>query len=63
MVFQKSVQQGVPIYLYDQIGGGLEWNGQNASCSAKLMYREVNNNTVDVYVVDSLSFDVTSRGY
>jgi hypothetical protein len=63
MVFQRSAQQGVPIHLYDQIGGGLEWDGGTASCSATLMYREVNSDTVDVYVVDGVSFDVEARGY
>ena len=63
MVYQKSAQQGVSFYLYDQMGGSLEWNGEDASCSATLMYREVGYDTVNVYVVDALSFDVISRGY
>lgn len=63
MVFQKSVQQGVSVYLYDQMESGLEWDGQPASCSAALMYRKVNLDTIDIYVVDSVSFEVAARLY
>ena len=63
MVYQRSAQQGVPFYLYDQMGSSLDWNGEDASCSATLMYREVGFDSVDVYIVDSVSFDVISRGY
>jgi hypothetical protein len=63
LVYQKSVLQGVSVYLYDQIGSGLDWDGKNATCSATLMYREVKRDVVDVYVVDSVSFEVIGRGY
>jgi hypothetical protein len=63
MVYQRSAQQGVPFYLYDQIGSSLDWDGNEASCSATLMYRKVGFDNIDVYVVDSVSFDVISRGY
>ncbi len=62
MVFQKSVLQGVSVHLYDQIGSSLDWDGKNASCSATLMYREVGkDDKVDVYIVDSMSFDVLAK--
>lgn len=63
MVYQKSVLQGVRVHLYDQIGSSLNWDGKNASCSASLMYREVGDdgNDVNVYIVDSVSFDVSGR--
>ena len=63
IVFQKSVQQGVEVHLYDQIDGGFDWDGKNASCSATLMYRTVLPETIDIYVVDSESFDVLVRKY
>lgn len=62
MVFERSVLQGVPVYLYDQMKDSLSWDGKEATCSATLMYRKVNQNSVDVYVVASLSFDVKGRG-
>ena len=63
MVYQRSAQQGVQFYLYDPIGSSLDWDGEDASCSATLMYRKVGYNSIDVYVVDSVSFDVVTRGY
>lgn len=63
MVFQKSAQQGVSVHLYDQTGGGFDWDGKNASCSATLMYRTVGSESIDIFVVDSISFDVLARGY
>ena len=63
MVYQMSAQQGVDFYMYDQMGSALEWDGGDASCSATLMYREVTGDTINVYVVDSISFEVKSRGY
>jgi hypothetical protein len=63
MVFQRSVQQGVPIHLYDQIIEGLDWDGGAASCSATLMYRTISGGSINVYVVDSISFDVLAREY
>lgn len=61
MVFQKSVQQGVEVHLYDQIDGEFDWDGKNASCSATLMYRTVLPETINIYVVDSESFEVLAR--
>ncbi len=64
MVFQKSVLQGVKVYLHNHAGSGLDWDEKEASCSATLMYREVSkNNKVDIYIIDSTSFDVFGRGH
>lgn len=63
MVYQQSTQQGVDVHLYDQIGRGMEWDGKTASCSAALMYRKVEPDAVNVYVVDGVSFDVLPRTY
>ncbi len=63
MVFQRSAQQGVSIHLYDQIVEGLDWDGGDASCSATLMYRTVAGGAINVYVVDSISFEVLAREY
>jgi hypothetical protein len=49
--------------LYDQIIEGLDWDGGAASCSATLMYRTIGVNSIDVYVVDSINFDVLAREY
>lgn len=56
MVFQKSMQQGDSLYLQDESLSGFRWNGEDASCSATLMYRTDESDTV--YVVDSITFEV-----
>ncbi len=61
MVYQKSAQQGVSVYLNDQLGPEFEWDGLSASCSATLMYRVAKPDAVNVYIVDSLSFEVSSK--
>lgn len=58
LVYQRSVQQGVNVYLKDQYERDLVWDSGNASCSATLLYRSVGASAVDVYVLDALSFDV-----
>ncbi len=61
LVFQRSVPQGASVYLYDQVGGVYEWDGHDASCTASLMYREVSGDRINVYVVESTSFEVEGR--
>jgi hypothetical protein len=58
LVYQRSAQQGVSFYLYDQYERDLEWDGGTASCSATLMYRTAGAGKIDVYVLDALSFNV-----
>jgi hypothetical protein len=57
LVYQRSAQQGVRFYLYDQYERDLEWDGGPASCSATLTYRTVGEQ-VDIYVLDAVSFEV-----
>jgi len=63
LVYQRVVPQGVAVELSNQIGGVNEWDGEDASCSATLVYRQMSMNRVDVYVVESVSFDVKGRRY
>jgi hypothetical protein len=56
LVFQKSMQQGDSLYLQDESLSGFRWDGEDASCSATLMYRTDESDRV--YVVDSMTFEV-----
>ena len=61
MVFQKSVTQGISVRLYDQMVSEYEWNGEDASCTAALLYRTSASDIHQVILVDSVSFDVLAR--
>jgi hypothetical protein len=56
MVFQKSIQQKGSLYLQDESLSGFRWDGEDASCSATLMYRTEESDIV--YVVDSITYEV-----
>jgi hypothetical protein len=63
LVFQTSTREGEPIYLYDQNEKRIEWNGERASCSATLLFREVTKDSVQVGVLNTFDFIVEGRGY
>lgn len=61
LVYQRSAQPGVDFYLTDQYERDLEWDGGFASCSATLMYRVPSGAVVNLYILDSVSFDVAGE--
>ncbi len=63
MVFQKSSSLNTPVYLYDQTGDSPQWNGQSALCNATLMYRGADASAREVYLLDSINFEVNARLY
>jgi hypothetical protein len=56
VVYQASADPSAGFTLQDQPGQGLDWNGQQASCSGSLVYREQNGKNVSISYLDSTSF-------
>jgi hypothetical protein len=58
IVFQYSADPDFQFPLIDQAGQGLEWNGEDASCEASLIYRVEKGRSVEMSVLDTTWFDV-----
>lgn len=61
LVYQVSAQPGVKFLLTDPVDPRLEWDGGAASCNASLIYRVPSGTRAELYMLDSISFEVTAR--
>jgi hypothetical protein len=59
LVYQRTAQLGARFLLQDMHQQDMSWDGNAAQCSAVLLHRTQENATTHIYLLDSVSFDVT----
>jgi|GEM_PF-6202443 len=61
LVYQFNAKPGVKFLLTDPLEPGFNWDGGPASCNASLIYRVPGETQAELYMLDSMSFDVEAR--
>lgn len=61
IVFQYSAAPDFRFPLTDQAGQGLEWDGGDATCEARLIHRVDKGRSTEISVLDTISFDVAGN--
>jgi hypothetical protein len=61
LVYQLAAKPGVKFLLTDMLDSNYDWDGGAASCNASLIYRVPKEAGADLYMLDSISFEVAAR--